>query len=96
MTLLPVSSIVFKLALYYRNIGKRVTKTPKFYFSETALAAHLAGINSAEYLIRGNMVGHLLKKMVICEFYTQKKHFNINQNSFFINHHNLWEIDLHI
>jgi len=93
-SILEASGIVFKLAPYYRNIGKRITKTPKFYFTDTALAVHLAGINSAEYLIRGNTAGQFFENMVICEFYKQKKHFNINQNLFFINHRNLWEIDL--
>ncbi len=74
-SILEASGIVFKLAPYYRNIGKRITKTPKFYFTDTALAVHLAGINSAEYLIRGNTAGQFFENMVICEFYKQKKHF---------------------
>ncbi len=93
-SVLEAGFIIFKLQPYSRNISKRITKTPKYYFIDTGLAAHLAGINNADYLIRGNVAGQFFENFVISEFHKNKKHFNYNLNSYYINHRNLWEIDL--
>ncbi len=58
------------------------------------MATHLAGINNADYLIRGNVAGQFFENFVISEFHKNNNHFNDNLNSYYINHRNLWEIDL--
>lgn len=93
-SILEASFIVFKLQPYYGNIGKRFIKSPKFYFTDTGLAACLAGVNSSEYLVRGTLAGQFFENFVIAEFYKNKLNFNENLNMYFINHRNLWEIDL--
>jgi predicted AAA+ superfamily ATPase len=37
---------------YYRNFGKRLVKSPKVYFTDVGLAAHLWGIESPEQVMR--------------------------------------------
>lgn len=93
-SILEASFITFRLHPYFRNIGKRIIKAPKYYFVDTGLAAHLAGITSSEYLIKGNVAGQFFENFVISEFHKTKSHFNSNFNSFYINNRNLWEIDL--
>lgn len=93
-SILEASFIVFKLQPYSRNLGKRIIKASKYYFIDTGLAAHLAGINNPEYLIRGNIAGQFFENFVVSEFYKNKSHFNSNLNSYYINHRNLWEVDL--
>ncbi len=93
-SILEASFIIFKLQPYSRNIGKRIIKSPKYYFIDTGLAAYLAGINNPDYLVRGNTAGQFFENFVISEFYKNKKHFNSNLNIYYINYRNLWEIDL--
>lgn len=93
-SIMEASFIVFKLQPYYENIGKRISKSHKFYFIDTGLAAYLAGINNADFLLRSNMGGNYFENFIISEFYKNKLNFNENLNMYFINHRNLWEIDL--
>jgi len=67
MSILEASHIVFRLQPYYQNFGKRVQKTPKVYFTEPGLAAHLLGIQSAEQVFQNPLFGGLFENMVIVE-----------------------------
>lgn len=68
LSVLEASFITFRLQPYYRNFGKRLTKTPKLYFYDTGLAAHLLELESVDDL-RANRAfrGHLFENMVIAE-----------------------------
>ena len=43
ISILEASFIVFRLAPYFENFGKRVIKSPKLYFNDVGLAAYLVG-----------------------------------------------------
>lgn len=56
MNLLEVTYQVFLLRPYFANIGKRLVKMPKLYFSDTGMACHLTGADSISGLdVQGNM-----------------------------------------
>ena len=42
---------------YHRSLGKRLVKSPKLYFTDTGLAAYLAGFQSADALRTSPMIG---------------------------------------
>ncbi|MBQ2870013.1 MAG: DUF4143 domain-containing protein [Akkermansia sp.] len=44
ISMLEVSYILFTLRPYHKNYGKRLTKSPKIYFTETGLVTALLGI----------------------------------------------------
>ena len=46
LSILEASFIVYKLSPYYENFGKRVVKSPKYYFTEIGLLAYLLGIEN--------------------------------------------------
>ena len=48
LDVLEASFIVFRLEPSHANIRKRLVKTPKLYFTETALAACLLGLKTTE------------------------------------------------
>lgn len=50
ISILEASYIVFRLAPYFNNLGKRLVKTPKLYFYDTGLTTYLLGIKAAEQL----------------------------------------------
>jgi len=93
-SILEASFVVFRLLPYYKNIGNRLIKSPKFYFYDTGLAAYLAGINSPDYLVHGSMAGQFFENLVVSEFFKNRTNFNENLNMFFVNDRRTWEIDL--
>lgn len=67
MALLETSFIAFRLPPFYENFNKRVVSTPKVYFYDTGLAAHLLGIRSNEELNLHYSKGALFENLVIVE-----------------------------
>ena len=66
---LEQSYLVFTLAPYHRNYGKRIVKTPKVYFVDTGLACALLRIRDAETLRNHIALGGLFENLIIAEFY---------------------------
>jgi len=64
---LTASFLVFELSPYFENVGKRLIKSPKLYFLDTGIAAHLAGIRTAEQCRRDPLRGALYENFVILE-----------------------------
>lgn len=64
---LQTSNLVFLVEPYFGNIGKRLIKSPKIYFSDVGLAAFLCGISTVEQLLASPIKGHLWETLVIGE-----------------------------
>ena len=47
LSILEASFVVYKLPPYFENFGKRVVKSPKYYFFDTGLLAFMLGIEKA-------------------------------------------------
>jgi len=67
LSLLETSGIVYILHPYYNNLIKRAVKTPKLYFTDTGLCAHLLGISTADAAIASPASGALLETYVVME-----------------------------
>ncbi len=59
ISVLQASNIIYLLEPYYRNIGKRLVKSPKLYFLDTGLAAHLTGLYSWQEIFKSPLAGAL-------------------------------------
>lgn len=68
MSILETSYTAFTLQPFYRNIGKRLTKTPKVYFYDVGLVCYLLGIENAQQLAHHPLRGAIFENMVVCEF----------------------------
>lgn len=68
ISILEASYIVFRLPPWFENIGKRLVKTPKLYFYDTALAAWLIGITRIEHLAAHPLRGGLFENLAMLEF----------------------------
>ena len=68
MSILETSYTAFTLQPFYRNIGKRLTKTPKVYFYDVGLVCYLLGIENAKQLAHHPLRGAIFENMVVCEF----------------------------
>jgi len=67
LSVLTTSGLVYLLQPYSRNVAARVIKTPKLYFMETGLVAHLCKWTSPETLENGAMSGQIFETYVISE-----------------------------
>jgi len=67
MSILETSYTAFTLHPFYRNIGKRLTKTPKVYFYDVGLVCYLLGIENAQQLAHHPLRGAIFENMVVCE-----------------------------
>ena len=67
LSLLEASFIIFKLPPFFKNFGKRLTKSPKIYFVEVGLACYLLGIETPAQLERDPAFGSLFENMVVAE-----------------------------
>jgi len=81
ITLLESSYVVFLLYPYFENFNKRIVKTPKLYFYDTGLAAHLTNQTNPEKLKISSNKGHLFENMVIAELIKRNEH-NYKQKEF--------------
>jgi predicted AAA+ superfamily ATPase len=67
LDVLETSHLVYRLAPYHRNFGKRLVKTPKLYFIDTGLVAWLLGIADPEQLAVHPLRGALFENFAVVE-----------------------------
>jgi predicted AAA+ superfamily ATPase len=67
LSVLEASFQVIVLRPYFANVGKRLVKTPKVYFSDTGTLCHLAGLKDPEHAAAGPMGGPILEGAVLME-----------------------------
>jgi uncharacterized protein len=67
LSLLEASYVIFLLQPYYRNISRRLVKTPKLYFYDVGLATFLLGVENEKQVSRDPLRGNLFENMVIAE-----------------------------
>jgi predicted AAA+ superfamily ATPase len=58
---------IFLLRPYSCNVGKRLVKTPKVYFSDVGTLCYLAGLKDAEHAMSGPMGGAIFETAVVGE-----------------------------
>ena len=92
--ILEASYIIFKLPPYYRNLGKRLTKSPKIYFTEPGLAVYLLGIESVDQLERDPAFGGIFENMVIVDILKHRYNQGKEAGLFFFRDHHGNEVDL--
>ena len=94
LSVLQASYIVTLLPPYFENSRKRLTKTPKLYFTDTGLACHLLGIESAQQLARDKMRGALFENFIVMEMLKRRYNLGKESNLYFYRDSHQNEIDL--
>lgn len=65
ISVLEASFVIYLMQPWAENIGKRLTKTPKLYFTDTGIACTLLGIKTSEHLMGHPLRGALFENLVI-------------------------------
>ena len=94
LSVLEASFIVFRLPCFFKNFGKRLTKSPKVYFTDVGLAAYLLGIKDPAQVARDPVFGGLFENLVVLE--ALKGRYNLGQEAelYYFRDTNGAEIDL--
>jgi predicted AAA+ superfamily ATPase len=66
-SVLEASHVVWFLRPYHRNFGKRLTKSPKLYFHDPALAARLLGLATPAQVRDNPLWGSLFENLALAE-----------------------------
>ena len=67
LSILEASFQVFILRPYFANIGKRLIKSPKVYFTDTGLLCYLVGLRDIEHAMSGPMSGAIFENFIVAE-----------------------------
>jgi len=67
ISILEASFILFKLPPYFENFGKRIIKSPKYYFTDVGLLCYLLGIRETDQITRDPLVGQIFENLVVIE-----------------------------
>jgi predicted AAA+ superfamily ATPase len=96
LRLLEGLGIIFLLRPYANNALKRLTKTPKLYFCDTGLAAHLSGWLTRETLMNGAAAGYFFENLVVSELMKGYAYSKTDVNMTYYRDSNAKEIDIFI
>lgn len=96
ISVLQASYLIYLLPPFFTNTRKRLTKSPKIYFTDCGLAAYLLDIDSPQILNRDKMRGHLFENMVIIDYIKDALNNGINGGFYFYRDSNGNEVDFMI
>jgi len=91
---LEASYLAVMLPPFFKNFGKRVVKTPKFYLSDPSLVCFFTRQPSEEAALRGNMGGALFEGLIIGEAWKTFLNHGQRHSAFFWRSHDGLEVDL--
>ena len=74
LSMLITGNQVYLLSPYYKNIGKRLIKSPKIYFMDTGLASYLMGMDEESILENSPYYGPLVETLVVIETLKKMRH----------------------
>lgn len=94
MNVLEASYVVFRLHPFYRNINKRLVKTPKIYFYDVGLACYLLGICDASQVETHPLRGQLFENMVVCDRLKNIYNAGKDNNLYFYRDKGQHEVDI--
>lgn len=94
MNVLETSYVAFRLPPFFRNIGKRLVKTPKIYFYDVGLVCYLLGIHTPQQLETHPLRGPIFENMVVCDFLKNQYNHGLDNNLYFYRDKSQHEVDL--
>ena len=94
LTILQQSNIIYLLQPFSLNVGKRIIKTPKVYFTDTGLVCYLCKWLTPETLCNGAQAGGIFETYVVSELL--KSYYNAGKEPplYFFRDTNGREVDI--
>ena len=83
LSVLEATYQVIVLRPYFANLGKRLVKTPKVYFTDMGTLCHLAGLRDAAHAASGPLGGAIMETAVLSEIVKSLIHRGLTPQVFF-------------
>ena len=83
LSVLEATYQVVVLRPYFTNVGKRLVKTPKVYFTDVGTLCHLAGLRDAAHAASGPLGGAIMETAVLSEIVKSSTHRGLVPQVFF-------------
>jgi predicted AAA+ superfamily ATPase len=94
LSVLEASYVLFRVQPFYRNFGKRLVKTPKIYFYDTAMVCYLMGIENELQLATHPLRGAIFENMVVVELIKSRLNAGKDPNVYFYRDKSQHEVDI--
>jgi predicted AAA+ superfamily ATPase len=94
LSVLETSQIIYLLQPYYRNLGKRLRKSPKLYLIDPGLATFFLGLHAPESVLQGPSLGALVETAVVSEWLKACRQQGEKPNLYYWQSNTIAEVDL--
>jgi len=94
ISILEASYIVYRLQPYYKNMGKRLIKSPKIFFYDTGVLCSLLNLSTVSELSNHYAVGSIFENFIISEFKKEVSETNKSARIYFYRDNHGNEMDL--
>ena len=94
LSVLEASFVIYRLRPFYKNMNKRLVKSPKLYFYDTGLVCYLLRIEDVSQIVNHPLKGELFETFIISEFIKKRLHFGRSDNIYYFRESNGNEIDV--
>ena len=94
LSLLETGYQVFLLYPYYKNLGKRLIKSPKLYFNDPGLAAYLLGLHDEKTILNSPYFSSLFETLIVTDFWKRFLNFGQLPSLYYIRTKDGLEVDL--
>jgi hypothetical protein len=94
LSILEATYQVIVLRPYFANVGKRLVKSPKIYFTDVGTLCYLAGLKDPEHAASGPMGGAIMETAVVSEVFKALLHRGIEPRLYFWRTSTGTEVDL--
>ena len=84
LSVLEASYIIFFLQPHFNNYNKRIIKTPKLYFYDTALVCNLLRLTTYDDVYDHYLRGSFFETMIISNFMKERYHNCLPPNALFL------------
>lgn len=83
LSVLEATYQIIVLRPYFANVGKRLVKTPKVYFTDVGTLCYLAGLKDPQHAASGPMGGAIMETAVLTEIVKSLLHRGIEPQVYF-------------
>lgn len=93
-SILETTYMIHRLPPFYRNVRKRLVKTPKLHFLDSGLLCYLLGIQDAKQLVTHPLRGVIFESWVVAEIFKYLAHRGLRTELCFYRDRKGEEVDL--
>jgi len=83
LSILEATFQIYILRPYFANVGKRLVKSPKIYFTDAGVLCHLLRINKADHIASGPSGGAIMETAVLSEIVKTIIHRGVEPQIYF-------------